>query len=67
MWYEYQVRDAGFPYPGGWTAQPLDMLIQFQAMSLMYNYKMTMNQKKPDMTKLTTLQHKLAEWAESED
>lgn len=76
MWHEKEIKGGAYPYPGGWVAQPLDLLVKFQAMSLMYSYKM--NRKRLGQKGVSTeerarleeeptdLQREINEWIESE-
>ena len=76
MWYEHHVRGGAYPYPGGWVAQPLDLLVKFQAMTLMYSYKI--NRKRLGQEKVsaeerarlegevTGLQREMDDWIETE-
>lgn len=76
MWHEKEVRGGDYPYTGGWVSQPLDLLIQFQAMTLMYSAKMNrarLNSGKASQderaeleSNITQLQRDMIEWAESE-
>ena len=77
MWHEKEIRGGAYPYAGGWVAQPLDLLIRFDAMSLMYSYKMNearLNkgdlsmESRTEIEKNTTgLQRDMAEWVESDE
>jgi hypothetical protein len=76
MWHEHYIRGGDYPYAGGWVSQPLDLLVKFQAMTLVYGYKMSMKRmeskgvsndtKREIMGDITDLQHELVAWVESE-
>ncbi len=76
MWHEKEINGGEYPYAGGWVSQPLDLLIRFQAMTLMYSYKTTRGHIDSGDTSakaratmeedITELQRDLAAWVESE-
>ena len=76
MWHEHHVQGGDYPYSGGWVSQPLDLLVKFQAMTLMYSYKMAKrridsgNANAKDRAtmeeEITDLQRDMANWVEGE-